>query len=142
MHDVVKSMLNRMESYPEEFVPHKGHKTRFKGLLDEVLKHAEPEDQVALRDKVRQIKLGFLHQDFLGALCDEASPDQVEVELAQVAQTQVALLTRHRTLLSQMNAAQPEPPDSWSYTTVGLAPEPTNASLGRGLLGSLWNKSK
>jgi hypothetical protein len=66
-HDVVKLLLARMESHPEEF---KSHADRWDRVLLEVLEHGNEAEIAAIHASVRNIRLGEAHEDMMDELCN------------------------------------------------------------------------
>ena len=66
-HEVVKLLLKRMESHPEEF---KKDADRWDRVLVEVLEHADEAEIAAIHASVRNIRLGEAHEDMMEELCN------------------------------------------------------------------------
>jgi len=66
-HEVVKLLIKRMESHPEEF---KKDADRWDRVLVEVLEHADEAEIAAIHASVRNIRLGEAHEDMMEELCN------------------------------------------------------------------------
>ncbi len=66
-HEVVKLLLKRMESHPEEF---KSRVDRWDTVLVEVLEHANEAEIAAIHASIRNIRLGEAHEDMMDELCN------------------------------------------------------------------------
>lgn len=66
-HEVVKLLLKRMESHPEEF---KKDADRWDRVLVEVLEHADETEIAAIHASIRNIRLGEAHEDMMDELCN------------------------------------------------------------------------
>jgi hypothetical protein len=64
-HAVVRLLLKRMESNPEEF---KSHADRWDRVLVEVLEHANGAEIAAIHASIRNIRLGEAHEDMMDEL--------------------------------------------------------------------------
>jgi len=64
-HEVVKLLLKRMESHPEEF---KKDADRWDRVLVEVLEHADETEIAAIHASIRNIRLGEAHEDMMDEL--------------------------------------------------------------------------
>lgn len=64
-HDVVKLLLTRMESHPEEF---KSPEDRWDRILVEVLEYANEVEVSPLNAKLRDIRLAELHEGMMDEL--------------------------------------------------------------------------
>lgn len=86
-HDVVKLLLARLESHPEEF---KSPEDRWDRILAEVLDHANEAEVSALHVGLRNVRLAEAHEDMMDELLNgserrrrEEEEDIYEKHLAQ-----------------------------------------------------------
>ncbi len=79
-HDVVKLLLARMESHPEEF---KNSRDRWDMVLGEVLVHANDAEIAAIHASLRNIRLGEAHEDMMEELCNGPERRRIENEEAE-----------------------------------------------------------
>ena len=86
-HDVVKLLLARVESHPEEF---KSPEDRWDRILIEVLEYANEAEVSALNAKLRDVRLAEAHEDMMDELLNgserrrrEEEEDMYEKHLAQ-----------------------------------------------------------
>jgi hypothetical protein len=66
-HEVVKLLLKRMDSHPEEF---KSRVDRWDTVLVKVLEHANEAEIAAIHASIRNIRLGEAHEDMMDELCN------------------------------------------------------------------------
>lgn len=76
-HDVVKLLLTRMESHPEEF---KSPEDRWDRILVEVLEYANEAEVSPLNAKLRDIRLAELHEDMMDELLNGPERRRMEEE--------------------------------------------------------------
>ena len=76
-HEVVKLLLKRMESHPEEF---KSHADRWDRVLSEVLEHGNEADTAAINAAMRDIRLSEAHEDMMDELCNGDERRRKEAE--------------------------------------------------------------
>jgi hypothetical protein len=76
-HDVVKLLLKRMESHPEEF---KNSGYRWDRILVEVLEHGNEAEVAAIHTSIRNIRLGEAHEDMMDELCNGEANRRKEKE--------------------------------------------------------------
>ena len=76
-HEVVKLLLKRMESHPEEF---KRHADRWDRVLSEVLEHGNEADTAAINAAMRDIRLSEAHEDMMEELCNGEERRRKEAE--------------------------------------------------------------
>jgi hypothetical protein len=109
-HEVVKLLIKRMESHPEEF---KKDADRWDRVLVEVLEHADEAEIAAIHASIRNIRLGEAHEDMMDELCNgeerrrkEVEDREYELHLAhavmQQKQQQQALAQQQKAYVSQI----------------------------------------
>jgi hypothetical protein len=76
-HDVVKLLLARMESHPEEF---KSHADRWDRVLLEILEHGNEAEIAAIHASVRNIRLAEAHEVAMDELCNGPDKRRKEAE--------------------------------------------------------------
>jgi hypothetical protein len=76
-HDVVKLLLARMKSHPEEF---KNSGYRWDRILVEVLEHGNEAEVAAIHTSIRNIRLGEAHEDMMDELCNGEANRRKEKE--------------------------------------------------------------
>jgi hypothetical protein len=90
-HDVVKLLLARMESHPEEFRIGEGvFHLRWSRQIDMIHDHGREADKAALNAKLRDIIMDEVHEQVMDELCNgeerrrkEAEEQDYERHLAQ-----------------------------------------------------------
>lgn len=104
MHDVVKLLLKRMESHPEEFA---AGSNRWGWLVHDAIEHGSDEERTALKEGLRPIRLQEIHEHVMDELLNgderrrrEMEEAEYEKQLLQQAKTAKAVL------LSQQQAQQ------------------------------------
>jgi hypothetical protein len=94
-HDVVKLLVARMESHPEEFTPDEGgpYEVRWEEYVTGIEIHGNETDKTAIRAGLRDILLGKIHEEVLDELLNgpdkrrkEAEENEYERHLAQSLQ--------------------------------------------------------
>lgn len=131
MHDVVKLLLKRMKSHPEEFEVTSvegdlvSDHDRWWRVLDRVLDHGTDEEKAAIRATLREIKLNAAHKIMMDELLngDERRTKRREEEAAyernlilkqslaqqQVAQQQMTQALNTQQLQTVIDTYVPEP---------------------------------
>ena len=66
-HDVVKLLLKRMESHPEEFA--RGM-SRWGWLVNDAMEHGSDEERAALKKGLRPILMQEIHEHVMDELCN------------------------------------------------------------------------
>ena len=116
LHPVVKLLLARMKSHPEEFVPEKGDERyvtrgaeadRWWRAMSEVQEFANEQEKKAIAAKLRELRLQQAHEWVMDELCNGEERRRKEEEdrkyyLQQAAGAQHAL--RAGTINSDMNS--------------------------------------
>jgi pyocin large subunit-like protein len=70
-HDVVKLLLARMESHPEEFrVGRKPFNDRWMEHISDIEAFGNAVDTAALAEKIRDFRLGEIHERVMDELCN------------------------------------------------------------------------
>lgn len=107
MHDVVKLLLARMESHPEEFVgdlvAEDSREERWWQVLREVREYGTDEEEKALKDAMRKIKLDAAHHAMMDELCngdERRRREQEEIEYER------QLLAKHALNMAQQMTQQ------------------------------------
>lgn len=137
LHDVVKLLLARMDSHPEEFG--RGM-SRWGWMLESVMTNCSEEERAALHAGLRPIRLQQLHEDVMDELLNgderrrkEAEEIEYERQMMQQAKTAKAVL------LSQQQAMQ-----SGSYgKPLVSARHPTSSDMEKnGIMNAIRNLVK
>lgn len=135
MHDVVKLLLKRMESHPEEF----GHGvSRWGWMLENVLENCSKEEGAALHAGLRPIRLQQIHEHVMDELLNgeerryrEQEEAEYEKQLLQQAKTAKAVLR------SQQQAQQVTGPFGKPLVSVR---HPTSSDMEKnGIMNALRN---
>ena len=107
MHDVVKLLLARMESHPEEF---ERGTSRWAWMLEGVMTNCSEEERAALHAGLRPIRLQQLHEDVMDQLLTgderrrkEAEEIEYERQLMQQAKTAKAVLLSQEQMVPSRN---------------------------------------
>ena len=91
-HDVVKLLLKRMESHPEEF---KKDADRWDKVLLEVLEHGNEAEIAAIHLSIRNIRLSEAHEDMMDELCNGDERRRRKEEEEREYERNLAAATRH-----------------------------------------------
>jgi len=80
-HDVVKLLLARMESHPEEFTLKQGRNhSRWFDHINAVNSYGNEVDKAALNAKLRDLRLAEIHEQVMDELCNGPERRRMEVE--------------------------------------------------------------
>lgn len=102
-HEVVKLLIKRMDSHPEEF---KKDADRWDRVLVEVLEHADEAEIAAIHASVRNIRLGEAHEDMMEELCNGEERRRKEREEQEYEQTMIRqglLAQQQKAYLNQLH---------------------------------------
>jgi len=102
-HEVVKLLIKRMDSHPEEF---KKDADRWDRVLVEVLEHADEAEIAAIHASVRNIRLGEAHEDMMDELCNGDERRRKEREEQEYEQTMIRqglLAQQQKAYLNQLH---------------------------------------
>jgi hypothetical protein len=118
LHEVVKLLLARMESNPEEF---ERGTSRWTWMMEGVLTHCSEEERAALHAGLRPIRLQQLHEDVLDELCNgderrRKEAEEIEYERQMLAQAKTA----KNVLLSQQQKVPSRHPKSTDMEQNGI----------------------
>lgn len=80
MHDVVKLLLKRMESHPEEFA--RGM-SRWGWLVNDAMEHGSDEERAALKEGLRPILMQEIHENVMDELLNGEERRHREAEEAE-----------------------------------------------------------
>jgi hypothetical protein len=70
-HDVVKLLLKRMESHPEEFKFRRGgYHQRWYDYVNSINEYGNKADKAAINAKLRDIRLAEVHEQVMDELCN------------------------------------------------------------------------
>ena len=82
-HDVVKLLLARMKSHPEEFsLKSPSYHDRWYNHLNEIHAHGNEADKAALAEKIRDIRLSEIHEQVMDELFNGPERRRIENEEA------------------------------------------------------------
>jgi hypothetical protein len=83
-HDVVKLLLARMESHPEEFKSKQGpYHSRWYDHLNAINAYGNEADKAAINTRVRDIQLAEVHEQVMDELCNGPERRRIEKEEAE-----------------------------------------------------------
>ena len=113
-HDVVKLLLARMESHPEEFTLKQGrYHSRWFDHINAVNSYGNKIDKAALNTKLRDIRLAEIHEQVMDELCNgderrrkEEEEDMYEKHLAQTLDALKVSQLRVGTASSDINSTR------------------------------------
>jgi hypothetical protein len=96
LHPVVKLLLKRMQSHPEEFDRHEEiYGDRWSSIVADILEYGNQDDISAVRAAMRDIRLGEAHEDMMDELLNgderrrkEEADREYEKQLMQQMQQQ------------------------------------------------------
>lgn len=96
LHDVVKLLIARMESHPEEFG--RGM-SRWGWMLEGVMANCSEEERAAIHAGLRPIRLKQLHEDVMDELLNgddrrRAEIEEIEYEKRTIAQARSTLIAQ------------------------------------------------
>ena len=85
VHEVVKLLLARMKSHPEEFA---SGASRWGWMVNDVMDHCSDEERTALKEGLRPIRLQEIHEHVMDELCNgEERRRKEQEEYERTAQT-------------------------------------------------------
>jgi hypothetical protein len=80
-HDVVKLLLKRMESHPEEFKFRRGgYHQRWYDYVNSINEYGNEADKAAISAKMRDIRLAEVHEQVMEELCNGPERRRIEEE--------------------------------------------------------------
>lgn len=80
-HDVVKLLLARMESHPEEFkFKRGGYHQRWYDYINSINEYGNEADKAAINAKMRDIRLAEVHEQVMDELCNGEERRRKETE--------------------------------------------------------------
>lgn len=83
-HDVVKLLLARMDSHPEEFKSKQGpYHSRWYDHLNAINAYGNEADKAAINTRVRDIQLAEVHEQVMDELCNGDERRRKEEEEAE-----------------------------------------------------------
>jgi len=139
-HAVVKLLIARMESHPEEFKSHED--TRWYHVMSDVTEYGNETDKAAISAKLRDIRLGAAHEDALDELCngpDRRRKQQEEVEYERQLIRQAAQKSQRIAAQQYGQQYQNAFPQSLGKP-LSAARHPTSADMeNNGILNSIRN---
>jgi hypothetical protein len=101
-HAVVKLLVARMESHPEEF--ERSLESRWYDTIGEINAWGNETDKAAIAVGLRNIRLGEAHEDALDELCN--GPDRRRKEAEEAEYERNLMLQRARNMTMQQTTAQ------------------------------------
>lgn len=102
-HAVVKLLLARMESHPEEFT--RSIESRWYDTITEITDYGNETDKAAINAKLRDIRLNEAHEDAMDELCNgperrRMQEEEIEYErqmlVKQATATQLGQMIRNK----------------------------------------------
>lgn len=110
-HDVVKLLLARMESHPEEFkFTRGGYHQRWYDYINSINEYGNEADKAAINAKMRDIRLAEVHEQVMDELCNgderrrkEAEEQEYERHLAQAVRHGQQITTKQMAQQVQQN---------------------------------------
>ena len=138
-HAVVRLLLARMESHPEEFK--RSLNSRWYDIIGEINAWGDEADKAAINAKLRDIRLGEAHEDMMDELLNGPErrrkvfeEQEYERNLSQSLQSMKQQQLRVGTLSGDMN------PIGNGGTGASIARYPTSADMEQnGIMNSLRN---
>jgi hypothetical protein len=86
-HAVVKLLVARMESHPEEFKRHGApYNERWCGIVSDIAEWGNEADKAAMDAALREIRLGEAHEDMMDELCNGPERRRMQEEEAKYEQ--------------------------------------------------------
>ena len=105
-HDVVKLLLARMESHPEEFRLKQGRNhSRWFDHINAVNSYGNEVDKAALNAKLRDLRLSEIHEQVMDELCNGPERRRMEVEEHEY-ERHLAQAVRHGQQITTKQMAQ------------------------------------
>lgn len=105
-HDVVKLLLARMESHPEEFRLKQGRNhSRWFDHINAVNSYGNEVDKAALNAKLRDLRLSEIHEQVMDELCNGPERRRME-EGDQEYERHLAQAVRHGQQITTKQMAQ------------------------------------
>jgi len=103
-HAVVRLLLKRMESHPEEFKRHEDiYGDRWHSIVSDIIEYGNEADRSVVNAAMRDIRLGEAHEDMMDELVNGPERRRKEVEEREYEQQ---MLARSRLAQQQQMAAQ------------------------------------
>ena len=133
LHDVVKLMLARMESHPEEFVPEKedhqyvlrdGNANRWWRAMSEVQEYANEQEKKAIAAKLRELRLQQAHEWAMDELCNGEERRRKEKRARELEEQRYMAQ-------QQMTQTYQNAPGSWGVGTTAPSTPLTVTANGR-----------
>lgn len=144
MHDVVKLLLARMESHPEEFIPAQAEQdyiirdtdaNRWWRAMSEVQEFGTEEEKKAIATKLRVLRLQQAHEWAMDELCNgedrrRKERERHELEKQRYAMAQQTAMTQG-TLQQYQNAqmSQSQYQNAWTAGSYYETTAPENTGL-------------
>jgi len=131
-HDVVKLLIKRMESHPEEFERNMGG--RWGNTIGDIIEWGNEADKAAIHAKLRDIRLGEAHEDMMDELLngpERRRKQQEEIEYERQLIMQKAAAQRNTTQMAAQQYAQQQ-----QSFTPGLKQSFTPGLRGKSLTGT------
>lgn len=139
LHDVVKLLLKRMESHPEEFST---GANRWGWMVHELLAHCSEEEAAAIKEGLRPIRLQEVHESVMDELLNgderrRREMEEIEYEKQLAAQARSTLIAQAQ----QQNMAQQQA-GSFGKPLVS-ARHPTSSDMEKnGIMNAIRNIMK
>ena len=126
-HDVVKLLVARMESHPEEFTPDEGgpYEVRWEEYVTGIEIHGNETDKTAIRAGLRDILLGKIHEEVLDELLN--GPDKRRKEAEERELIMKSALVQQQAVQQQLAAQQ----QAYGQYQNALSAGELSASLGQ-----------
>lgn len=139
-HAVVKLLLARMESHPEEFKSYV--RGRWDDVVNEITEYGNETDKAAINAKLRDIRLDEAHADALDELCngpERRRVQQEEIEYERQLIMQKAAAQRQTTQMAAQQYASQYGDSVGSFgKPLTAARHPTSADMeNNGIMNAL-----
>lgn len=132
-HEVVKLLLARMKSHPEEFA---SGASRWGWMVNDVMDHCSDEERTALKEGLRPIRLQEIHEHVMDELCngdERRRKEQQEYEAQRQMMMQQYAAQQSNALAGQYAQV----PNLGALQTMGVGTQIGNETLNEGVLTSI-----
>lgn len=120
IHEVVKLLLARMKSHPEEFA---SGSSRWGWMVSDVMDHASDEERAALKEALRPIRLQEIHEHMMDELCngdERRRKEQEEQEYERKLMQQQMLAQAQQSMMNQQQRVPSRHPTSTDMEKNGI----------------------
>jgi hypothetical protein len=138
-HAVVRLLLKRMESHPEEFGQGTGN--RWGNIIEEITEYGNEADTAAVNAKLRDIRLQEAHEEMMDELCNGPERRRKEEEEREHQRQQLIRRQTQQQYTAQQQAYQNQYANQlgrYQNSVLAGTPSPT-LGLGVGSVGTDMN---